>query len=88
MYSFKTNKEPYSYPGDEEYMFAVNNPVECHNFNHLFPKVEINNKVYYLRGVERFMHREPWKQGERIGLIVAEVKEDEEPIKREATPVG
>lgn len=54
--------------------FAVRNPIECQNFDHLVGfNVEIDGQVHRVIGVERFAHNAPWRAGEAIALQVAEV---------------
>lgn len=36
--------------------------------------VIIDGKLYRCLGVERFMHGEPWHEGERVGLGVIEIQ--------------
>ncbi|RLI63010.1 MAG: hypothetical protein DRO67_06415 [Candidatus Asgardarchaeum californiense] len=59
-------------------VFYVENPEECHDehFSYLMNEiVSINNNLYKVLAVERFVHGAPWKKGEPIGLIVEEINE-------------
>lgn len=53
---------------------SVYNPEECHNFFHLDGSiVKIGDRLYKVKGVERFCHSPPWRKGEMIGLLVEDV---------------
>ena len=68
-YEFKSDGR-FDIPG-RGLVFAVKNPHECTNFNHLMGRmVMIDGSLYEIRGVERYMHCSPWREGEGIGLLV------------------
>lgn len=55
-------------------VIGVENPVDCDDPSFLTGYVVmINNKLYEVIGVERYLHNKPFKKGEDIGLLVKEV---------------
>ena len=68
--------------------YIVENPSECNDFLHLINKVvEIDRNNYTIIGVNRFSHCPPWHKGEKIGLLVREVKTMEAIYKKRKVPI-
>ncbi len=58
-------------------VFAVLLDRETHDFAHLIgQEVSVNGKKYTCTGIERFCHTAPWRKGERIGLLVKELRHE------------
>jgi hypothetical protein len=52
---------------------AVSLDRDTHDFAHLLGRgVHIDGTFYHCIGVNHFAHPAPWRQGERIGLVVKE----------------
>lgn len=70
MYKFKSfNKEEIK--ACDSLIFVVPNPVECSDFTHLIGKrVAVDGALFMVSGVESFCHTAPWREGEKIGLMV------------------
>lgn len=69
MFEFTCQYPPYYIEGFG-YVYAVDNPHDCTDFNHLIgATVKINGKEHVVRAVERFA-KMSWKKGESIGLLV------------------
>lgn len=67
-----TSKSTYIANGKK--CFAVENPFQCDNFEHLIgQKVEIDGNIKTIIGVERKTHSPPWYKGESISVMVNEL---------------
>lgn len=57
-------------------IFVVNNPELTHDFDNIMNAVVLLDKLYTVKGVERFCHCPPWGIRSIIGLVVEEYREN------------